>query len=42
MVAEASKILRSVESNSGSQLRSSRPPPRVPAGINYMINVVLP
>ncbi|TKY49260.1 Mitogen-activated protein kinase 19 [Spatholobus suberectus] len=32
MVEEASKISRSVESNSGSQLRSSRPPPRVPAG----------
>ncbi|KAL2331271.1 hypothetical protein Fmac_018852 [Flemingia macrophylla] len=28
---EATKISRSVDSNSGSQLRSSRPPPRVPA-----------
>ncbi|KAL2581735.1 hypothetical protein AAZV13_15G201000 [Glycine max] len=31
MAEEASKVTRSVESNSGSQLRSSRPPPRVPA-----------
>ncbi|KAG4978079.1 hypothetical protein JHK84_037765 [Glycine max] len=31
MALEASKVSRSVESNSRSQLRSSRPPPRVPA-----------
>ena len=38
---EASKISRAAESNSASQLRGSRPPPRVPTGTNYIINVVL-
>lgn len=38
---QAFKISRAIESNSVSQSKGSRPPPRAPPGMNYIINVVL-
>jgi hypothetical protein len=38
---EAFKTSRASESNSLSQSKGSRPPPRAPAGMNYIVSVIL-